>query len=165
MPHPWTERLLRVLGPTRLLLAGGDTASLLADLLPAGCDAYAIWLGNTGKGADDNAGGAAPPHQRYRQLPEILTMAGSFDTLIVEAKTGTEPLAALQQLFQYTGMPLNLVLAAWGHERRKLESGLFLLGWRRHPGVAAISGSPTPATDLMGELSFYQRVPSHAMAG
>lgn len=161
MPHPWTDRLLRVLGPTRLLLAGGDTAALLADLLPAGCDAYAIWLGHAGGGTGDKV----PPHPRYRLLPEILAMAGSFDTLVVEAKAGTEPLLALQQLFQYTGMPRNLVLAARGHERRKLENGLFLLGWRRHPGVAAIGGPPAPATDLMGELSFYQRVPSQVMAG
>jgi hypothetical protein len=74
-------------------------------------------------------------------------------------------LVALQQLFRYTGMPRNLVLAARGHERRKLGNGLLLLGWRRHPGVTTTNGAAVLTDAVLGEIGFYQRTPRHATTG
>ena len=104
MPHPLTARLLNVLGPTRMLLTGGGNTQLLTDLLLAGCDAYTAWAG-------DEAGGPAP-HARCLQLADVQAMSGTFDTLVVEAKPGTDTLAALMQLFPYIGTPQNLLIAA-----------------------------------------------------
>jgi SAM-dependent methyltransferase len=150
-----TSRLLTVLGPSRLLLVGADDF-LLTDLLLAGCDAYAA------HGKRESAGGAA--HPRCLPLAEITKLAGSFETLIVNAKTGTELLVALLQLLQYTGTVRQLALAAAGYDRRKLESALFRLGWRRHPAGLTVEQYTQLNDDKLGELSFYQLIPVEAAA-
>lgn len=154
MRHPYTARLLNVLGPCRILHVGNGRTDFLADLLLAGCDAYAVWL--------DDGSGARPPHSRCRQLGEIQDMAGSFDALVIEARPGTELLTALLQLLPYTGMPQHLALAANGHERRRLENGLFILGWRRHPGGMSLGDYGQLRDDVLEEVSFYQRIPGEA---
>ncbi|HWT98414.1 MAG TPA: methyltransferase domain-containing protein [Terriglobales bacterium] len=154
MPHPLTARLLNVLGPCRILLVGGGKTELLTDLLLAGCDAYGVWV--------DDGTGKAPPHPRCLQLAEVEEMAGRFDTLVVEARPGTELLPALMQLLSYTSMPQHIALAAGGHDRRRLETGLFILGWRRHPGGMALADYAQLRDDVLEELSFYQRIPGEA---
>ena len=155
MPHPLTTRLLNVLGPCRLLQVSGGDTQLLADLLLAGCDAYGI------RHADETV--KRRLHPRRLPLPDIAAMAGTFDALVIEAKPGTELLIALTQLLDYTGQVRHLAIAARGHERRRLESGLFQLGWRRHPRGMTVDDYQHLTDEMLGEISFYQRIPTEAV--
>jgi len=155
MPHTLSTALLNVYGPCRLLLVGSQGQEVLTDLLLAGCDAWSV----QSDGADQTAA-----HPRSLALNDIQALQGSFDTVLVQARADANLLVALMQLFQYTGMLKNLALAAPGHERQMLESGLFIQGWRRHPKSLAVADYPQLTDRNLGEISFYQRIPADVAA-
>lgn len=150
MSHPLSARLVAVFGPCRILLAGSPEAVILTDLLLAGCDAWALGLGEEHPRAlGENS-----------QIP-----AEPFDVIVVQADA-TQPVAAMvAPLVAAFGQPRAVALSAPGADRAGQERVLLDGGWRRHPAdmnPTRFSSLADPGMDL---VSLFEPVPAAVLQG
>lgn len=145
------SRLLQVCGPCRILHTGAENDNLLRDLLLAGCDGYAF-------------GPSLRPHPRWLGPKGHLPEGPPLDAMLVDITSSSGAANILRYYFDRFGTPKTLVLRALGFDRKMIETQLFETTWRRHPGGMAVHEYAGLLDDVLGELSFYERIPEPALA-
>ncbi len=144
------SRLLQVCGPCRMLHAGAENDALLRDFLLAGCDAYAF-------------GPSMRPHPRWLGPKGHLPEGPPLDAMLVDITSSSGAANQLAYFFGRFGTPQTLVLRALGFDRKMIETHLFETLWRRHPAGMPAHEYEALREDVLGEISFYERVPGAAL--
>jgi SAM-dependent methyltransferase len=142
-------RLLEVCGPCRVLHAGAQGTALLEDLLLAGCDAYAV-------------GPTVHPHPRWIGSSDALPEGAPLKVVLVDISFGGCAREQLREVLGRLGLPQVLVIRGEGLDRKSIDQQLLETFWRRHPGDLAAYEYEGRSEEVLGELSFYERVPDAA---
>lgn len=141
------ERLLGIVGPSRMLHLGASDPALLAELLLAGCDAWA-----DGPGVGDHPRGLR------------IDTGGAFDLILAEVPPSVVPEAWLAAILTQAAPSRCLAVYAPGRSRPAIETWLFAAGWRRHPGDLVVSRYAGLSDAAMPDLAVYERIPEAASA-